>query len=73
MIDFFDSAERIKYISVNDKQYELHVTDPYGFWTIKFPKKEKVPDRLNGQYTSFKQAEDAIRAYVRGVDSAKIG
>lgn len=67
--DFFDNIERIKYITVGERQYELHVTDPYGFWTIKFPKKEKAPEHLKGQYTSFSSAESALRGYINKLES----
>ena len=64
MLDFFDPMERIRHVTVDTKTYELHVSDPYGLWTIHFPKKEKTPQILSGMYTSFVKAEEALKSYL---------
>lgn len=38
-------------------------TDPYGFWHISF-ERGQLPKKLKGNYTSFDQAEKAVRAYL---------
>lgn len=72
MIDYFDPIERKRFIDIADKQIELRVADPYGFWTIGFPKKEKTPPQLQGQYTSYTQAEAAVRNYFNALSQKTI-
>lgn len=69
MIDFFDAQDRIRYVYHNEKAYELHVQDPYGMWTIRFPKKEKQPDTLKGQYTSYLRAEKDLKKFLAEAES----
>lgn len=64
MLDFFDPMERTRFVKIDDKTYELHVSDPYGLWTIQFPKKDKRPEVLSGQYTSFIKAEEALKSWL---------
>lgn len=44
----------------------LHVKkeDPYGFWFCHY-EKGPVPEILGGAYTSFDQADKAIRYYIQ--------
>lgn len=44
----------------------LHVKkeDPYGFWFCHY-EKGPVPEILSGAYTSFEQADRAVRYYIQ--------
>lgn len=35
----------------------------YGFWSIKF-EKGRMPDKLTGMYTSFSEAEKAVKSWL---------
>lgn len=39
-------------------------SDPYGFWAVNWDK-GAMPDELQGNYTSFEEAEKAVRAYLQ--------
>ena len=58
--DVHDPRNRV----VTHKGITFHISasDPYGFWTIKIPKKQ-TPVLLTGQYTSLDEAEKAIIRY----------
>jgi hypothetical protein len=47
----------------NGNKIHFERSDPYGFWKVHYDKGQ-VPVKLQGQYTSFEQAEMAVRGYL---------
>jgi hypothetical protein len=49
--------------STTDNNYIIKPDGVYGFYTIVREGKGKIPDALNGKYTSMKQARQAIKLH----------
>lgn len=54
----------VRIIEDNSKEiFTIRCTDPFGFWKIQ-AKKGKIPRRLEGVWTTSKDAERAIESYL---------
>lgn len=60
------SEDLVGYRKVDTTKQKFHVerTDPHGFWRIRTDK-GRLPDILQGQYTSSMNAINAIESYTR--------
>jgi hypothetical protein len=74
MLDDFagdNDLKRVREIEfVEGQKLVLKCSDPYGFWTVHYPKGE-VPDALKGSFTSFIEAEKQVRSYLNTLPPAK--
>lgn len=58
-----NTPSRTKEFTYNDVIYVLTANDPYGMWTISSKRGSSVSASLQGQFTSFSEAEKAIVKY----------
>jgi len=58
-----NTPSRTKEFTHNDVIYVLTANDPYGMWTISSKRGSSVSPTLQGQFTSFSEAEKAIVRY----------
>lgn len=75
MIDNFvevdKEAARRKVVDLGNNKIITERTDPFGFWKIHF-EKGRMPEMLQGQYTSYEAAQRDIDVYLRDKDKVPL-
>ena len=66
-VEMTESNERVRQAGTEELPFTIHRTEPYGFYVVK-TKKIPLPEKLSGQYTSPRLAEDAIALYITNLE-----
>lgn len=60
--DMPEDQTAIRHIEIDSRKFTVVATDPYGLWHIETT--GKVPQSIEGSYTSPLEAENAIKGYM---------
>lgn len=70
MIDLDDEG-KMRSLELEGNVYIFELRDPYGFCHITSPSIKKLPEALEGAFTSFAEAERHVRLYESNKKLAK--
>jgi hypothetical protein len=60
--DMPEDQTAIRHIEIDDRKFKVVATDPYGLWHIETA--GKLPQIMEGVFTSPLEAENAIKSYM---------
>ncbi len=64
MLSQINRDGRYRMLELDNNKIHFRATDPYGHWYVNFDKGQ-MPEYLRDAYTSFYEAEKAVRAYLK--------